>query len=156
MLPRFLRLFSQDAKDAAETAPSEEPVAEAAAQLAAPPMVTPAAATNAETGPALGHHSFVRREPLLNRKQRVAAYEFSLKPRLASHMEESHPTSFLFASVFMGRRHAVPSGAANSNTLRSPSFGGSHCSTIAVTMARRSGPPGSSITQGLNLKIDHS
>ena len=89
MLPRFLRLFSQDAKDAAETAPSEEPVAEAAAQLAAPPMVTPAAATNAETGPALGHHSFVRREPLLNRKQRVAAYEFSLKPRLASHMEES-------------------------------------------------------------------
>lgn len=76
MLPRFLRIFSHEPQVSPET---QAPLPSQAAAAPSTPEAEPVAA---------GPHPFMRREPLLNRQQRVAGYEFSLQPRLASRLEQ--------------------------------------------------------------------
>ncbi|WP_416243740.1 EAL and HDOD domain-containing protein [Azospira sp. APE16] len=76
----FSRLFRSrsEVPAAAEAAAPVAPAASGAAAPATPPVA-----------PLPGEeqrHSFVRREPIVNRLQRVAAYEFNLEARLASRL----------------------------------------------------------------------
>lgn len=89
MFSRLFRALSGD-NGATETNPATGAAAsEISDASVTPSAAVPAAGTPAGTTvgrPALASHSFVRREPVVNRQQRVAGYEFSLESRLAARL----------------------------------------------------------------------